>query len=85
MTHDHDHTARINGDDGYFTDQLDTSSGSKRGYYGANQLSEDVLDQLRLEGKCFRCQQPGYMAMDLHAPCRGRRGRQVTTADQGRI
>lgn len=71
-------------DNGYSTDQSGTSSGSaKRSYHGANQLSEEVLDQLRLEGKCFRCQQPGHMAMDLHTPCRGRRGRKMTTSGQG--
>lgn len=71
-THTAGHTDH---NDGYSTDQSGRSLGSKRGYHGANQHSEEVLEQLRLEGKCFRCRQPGHMAMDLDAPCRGRNAR----------
>ena len=72
-------------EDGYSTKQSDRSSRSgRRSYHGANQHSEEVLEQLRSEGKCFRCQQEGHMAMDLDAPCRGKRGRHVKNSSRGR-
>ena len=42
--------------DGSQLNRNSRSGSSKRGYYGANQHSEEFLDQLRLKGKCFRCQ-----------------------------
>ena len=67
--------------DNYSTDQSSKSSKSNktnktrgsRGYYGTNQHSDEILNQLRHEGKCFRCQKPGHMAMDQDAPCRGKK------------
>ena len=67
--------------DGYSTDQSSKSNKSyrtskttgSRGYFGINQHSEKTLEKLRQEGKCFRCQKPGHMAMNQDAPCRGKK------------
>ena len=48
-------------------------SNRSRGYFGANKHSEATLERLRQEGKCFRCQKTGHMAIDDDAPCRMRR------------
>lgn len=71
--------AHINNNNDYSTDQSGSSkSSSKRDYHKANQLSEEILKRLRLKGKCFRCQQPSHINIDLDAPCRGRREGEIT-------
>ena len=77
-SHDHDHKH----ENGYSTDQSGLSKASKtsrtskgsrsRGYYRTNQHSEETLERLRQENKCFRCQKPGHMASNEDAPCRGK-------------
>ena len=69
--------------DGYSTDRSSESSKSNksyrtskttrsRGYFGTNQHSEETLERLRHEGKCYRCQKSGHMATDQDAPCKGK-------------
>ena len=74
--HGHQHDQYHEDFDGYSSDQSHSSKSSKqgkgRGYHGANQHSKETREQLRHEGKCFRCQKPGHMAMDQNAPCKGR-------------
>lgn len=65
--------------DGHSRDQSNASKSSNgsrssnrpRGFFGANKHSEETLERLRQEGKCFRCQRHGHRAMDNDAPCRG--------------
>ena len=68
--HGHQHNEEF---DDYSSNQSHLSKRNKgRGYHEANQHSEKTRDQLRHEGKCFRCQKPDYMIMDQNALCRGR-------------
>ncbi|CAD6581822.1 MAG: hypothetical protein ASARMPREDX12_000676 [Alectoria sarmentosa] len=80
--HEHDGShADHRQDDGYSTDSSHSSrtsktssrNGSRRGYHGTNVHSKEFLEQLRQQGKCFRCQKTGHMAMDENAPCRGKK------------
>ncbi|CAF9937718.1 hypothetical protein IMSHALPRED_000520, partial [Imshaugia aleurites] len=77
--HDHSH-----GSDGYETDQSYSSKSSKkRGYHGTNTHSEETLERLRKEGKCYRCQKPGHMAMDDDAPCKPRTTKKLAELEAG--
>ena len=76
--HEHDGShADHRQDDGYNTDSSHTSKTSSRngsrGYYETNRHSEETLDLLRQQDKCFRCQKTDHMTMNEHAPCRDKK------------
>ncbi|CAD6593451.1 MAG: hypothetical protein ASARMPRED_007520 [Alectoria sarmentosa] len=75
---DSSHSSRISMTSSHSSRTSKTSSrnGSRRGYHGTNVHSEEFLEQLRQQGKCFRCQKTGHMAMDENAPCRGKKIRE---------
>ena len=50
-----------------------SKSGSRRGYHETNIHSKEFFEQLRQQGKCFRCQKINHMVMDENALCRGKK------------
>ena len=88
--HEHEHGMRHADHheeyDGYSMDLSHSSRTSKisktsnknglKGYYGTNRHSEETLEQLRQQNKCFRCQKIGHMVMDENVSCRGRKIRE---------
>ena len=77
----HQHQKQYYEDDDYdskysnqsYSNSRNKSSRDKRNYFEINQYSNETREQLRHEGKCFRCQKNDYITMNENFSYRGKK------------